>query len=191
MTFLHRMTLKKHKMTWHSVALACHGVPRRTLNLISTEHYNMKKHSVLYLYRNFQLRVESNPWLLWFCLISLHDWSRKLTARSQPIRFDTKTNAIWSLSLLWLALNRTPQWTQNKCLTLYDVIQFCSKDVVLSVEIRQILLHTSDWSKCITRPNIPRLKLGDIRYITQVIFRIFQASRPLRYWSLPLKFNSR
>ena len=44
MAFLHRMTLKKHKMTWHSVALACHSVPRRTLNLISTEHYNMKKH---------------------------------------------------------------------------------------------------------------------------------------------------
>ena len=191
MTFLHRMTLKKHKMTWHSVASACHSIPRRTLNLISTEHYNMKKHNVLYLYSNFQLRVESNPWLLWFCLISLCDRSRKLAARSQPIRFDAKTNAIWSPSLPWLALNRTPQWTQNKYLTFYDVIQFFSKDVVLSVEIHQILLHTSDWSKCITRPNIPRLKLGDIRYITQVIFPIFQASRPLRYWSLPLKFNSR
>ena len=115
MTFLHRMTLKKHKMTWHSVALTCHSFPRRTLNLTSTEHYNMKKHNVLYLYSNFQLRVESNPWLLWFCLISSYDWSRKLAARSQPIRFDTKTNAIWSLSLPWLALNRTPQWTQNKC----------------------------------------------------------------------------
>ena len=76
MTFLHRMTLKKHKMTWHSVASACHSIPRRTLNLISTEHYNMKKHNVLYLYSNFQLRVESNPWLLWFCPISLYDWSR-------------------------------------------------------------------------------------------------------------------
>ena len=191
MTFLHRMTLKKHKMTWHSVASACHSIPRRTLNLISTEHYNMKKHNVLYLYSNFQLRVESNPWLLWFCLISLCDRSRKLAARSQPIRFDAKTNAIWSPSLPWLALNRTPQWTQNKYLTFCDVIQFFSKDVVLSVEIHQMLLHTSDWSKCITRPNIPRLKLGDIRYITQVIFPIFQASRPLRYWSLPLKFNSR
>ena len=127
MTFLHRMTLKKHKMTWHSVALACHSVPRRTLNLISTEHYNMKKHNVLYLYSNFQLRVESNPWLLWFCLISLYDWSRKLAARSQPIRFDTKTNAIWSLSLLWLALNRTPQWTQNKCLTLMTWSNFAQK----------------------------------------------------------------
>ena len=113
MTFLHRMTLKKHKMTWHSVALACRSVPRRTLNLISTEHYNMKKHNVLYLYSNFQLRVESNPWLLWICLISLYDWSRKLAARSQPIRFNTKTNAIWSLSLPWLALNRTSQWTQK------------------------------------------------------------------------------
>ena len=37
----------------------------------------------------------------------------------------------------------------------------------------------------------PRLKLGDIWYITKVIFPIFQASCPLRYWSLPLKFNSR
>ena len=160
MTFLHRMTLKKYKMTWHFVALACHRVPRRTLNLISAEHYNMKKHSVLYLYRNFQLRVESNPWLLWFCLISLCDRSRKLAARSQPIRFDAKTNAIWSPSLPWLALNRIPQWTQNKYLTFYDVIQFFSKDVVLSVEIHQILLHTSDWSKCITRPDIPPAKTG-------------------------------
>ena len=41
---------------------------------------------------NFQLSVESNPGLHWFCFTRLCDWSRKLAPSSQPIRRKTKTN---------------------------------------------------------------------------------------------------
>ena len=40
----------------------------------------------------FQLNVESNPVLYWFCFTTLCDWSRKLAPPSQPIRCKTKTN---------------------------------------------------------------------------------------------------
>ena len=48
------------------------------------------------LENNFKLSVKSNPGLLWFCFVSLCDWSRKLVPLSQPIRFKTKTNESWS-----------------------------------------------------------------------------------------------
>ena len=48
------------------------------------------------LENNFKLSVKSNPRLLWFCFVSLCDWSRKLVPLSQPIRFKTKTNESWS-----------------------------------------------------------------------------------------------
>ena len=44
------------------------------------------------LRRKFQLSVESNPGLHWFCFTTLCDWSRKLAPPSQPIRYKTKTN---------------------------------------------------------------------------------------------------
>ena len=40
----------------------------------------------------FNLSVESNRWLLWFCLTSPCDWSRKFAPPSKPIRFKTRTN---------------------------------------------------------------------------------------------------
>ena len=43
-------------------------------------------------YCNFQFSVEYNPGLLWFCFISLCNWSWKLASLSQPIRCKTKTN---------------------------------------------------------------------------------------------------
>ena len=47
---------------------------------------------VIVSYCNFQLSVEYNPGFLWFCFISLCNWSRKLASLSQPIRCKTKTN---------------------------------------------------------------------------------------------------
>ena len=41
---------------------------------------------------NFQLSVESNPGLHWFCFTTLCDWSRNLAPLFQPIRCITKTN---------------------------------------------------------------------------------------------------
>ena len=41
---------------------------------------------------NFQLSVESNPGLHWFCFTLLCEWSRKLAPPSKPIRYKTKTN---------------------------------------------------------------------------------------------------
>ena len=41
---------------------------------------------------NFELSVESNLGLHWFCFTMLCDWSRKLAPLSQPIRCKTKTN---------------------------------------------------------------------------------------------------
>ena len=38
----------------------------------------------------FQLSVESNPWLNWFCLTTVCDWSRKFAPISQPIKCKTK-----------------------------------------------------------------------------------------------------
>ena len=38
----------------------------------------------------FQLSVESNPWLDWFCLTTVCDWSRKFAPISQPIKCKTK-----------------------------------------------------------------------------------------------------
>ena len=45
-----------------------------------------------YLYSNFELSVESNSELLWFCFLSFSDWSGRLPLLPQPIRFKTKTN---------------------------------------------------------------------------------------------------
>ena len=47
---------------------------------------------------NFQLSVESNPGLNWFCFTVLFDWSRKLAPPSQPIRCKLKPIAPWSLA---------------------------------------------------------------------------------------------
>ena len=44
------------------------------------------------MWSNFQLSVQVNPGLHWFCFTMLCDWSRKLTALSQEIRYKTKTN---------------------------------------------------------------------------------------------------
>ena len=43
-------------------------------------------------YSSFQLSVESNPELPWFCFTTLCDWSDNLAPPSQPIRCKTKTN---------------------------------------------------------------------------------------------------
>lgn len=46
-----------------------------------------------YFEGKIQLSIESNPSSLWYCFTSLCDWSRRLTPPSQPIRYNTKTNA--------------------------------------------------------------------------------------------------
>ena len=40
----------------------------------------------------FELRVESNLFLFWFCLTSLFDWLAKLVPLSQSIRSKSKLN---------------------------------------------------------------------------------------------------
>ena len=50
------------------------------------------------VWSNFQLSVESNPGLNWFCFTVLFDWSRKLAPPSQPIRCKLKPIAPWSLA---------------------------------------------------------------------------------------------
>ena len=56
------------------------------------------KLSELLVQSNFQLSVESNPGLNWFCFTVLFDWSRKLAPPSQPIRCKLKPIAPWSLA---------------------------------------------------------------------------------------------
>lgn len=44
----------------------------------------------------FQLSVESNPWLDWFSLTTVCDWSRKFALISQPIKCKTKIDRdVW------------------------------------------------------------------------------------------------
>ena len=40
----------------------------------------------------FHLSVESDSHLLWFCIITLSDWFKKLAPLSRPIRSNIKTN---------------------------------------------------------------------------------------------------
>jgi len=55
----------------------------------------------------FELIVESNSRLLWFCFTSLCDWFIKLMPLSQPIRSKTKSNCFFSLpfSCAWCTLH--------------------------------------------------------------------------------------
>ena len=45
----------------------------------------MKNCAFVRLLEQFQLNVESNPELLWFCFNSLFDWFIKIAPLSQPI----------------------------------------------------------------------------------------------------------
>ena len=52
----------------------------------------MKNCAFVRLLEQFQLNVESNPELLWFCFNSLFDWFINIAPLSQPIIIKTYTN---------------------------------------------------------------------------------------------------
>lgn len=52
----------------------------------------MKNCAFVRLLEQFQLNVEGNPELLWFCFNSLFDWFIKIVPLPQPIIIKTYTN---------------------------------------------------------------------------------------------------
>ena len=83
------------------VVLRCRQLARerfaklRSDVLVKLELLDQKHGELLYLkitiLSGFQLSVESNSHLLWFCVTTLSDWFKKLAPLSQPIRSKTKT----------------------------------------------------------------------------------------------------
>ena len=95
-----------HKISWRALnqEINCKVILDTELRLVLTNTWNEQSSNtflpVLLLLLllllswcgTFQLSVESNPELLWFCSSLLCDWSTKLQPLSQPIRCKAKTN---------------------------------------------------------------------------------------------------
>ena len=99
--------------------------------------------------RRFQLSVESNRLLLWFCQTSLCDWSKKKTcATFSTIRFKTPSNldlgtrfpALHAV-LLFLIRVLIGSWWCQFSLRLALVIT-----VFFEIEMKTVLIYENDWS---------------------------------------------
>ena len=78
---------------WYEPANTC----EKKIRLLCQDeftHLSFDKRIIInsHLYSNFELSVESNSELLWFCFLSFSDWFVRLQPLPQPIRFKTKTN---------------------------------------------------------------------------------------------------
>ena len=82
---------------WYEPANTC----EKKIRLLCQDeftHLSFDKRIIInsHLYSNFELSVESNSELLWFCFLSFSDWFRRLPPLPQPIRFKLKPIATWS-----------------------------------------------------------------------------------------------
>ena len=75
--------------------------PGISLALLSLEYFHLAYDPASFaimitirLKSGFQLTVESNSRLLWFCITKRCDWLTKLAPLSQPMGIQTKTNRV-------------------------------------------------------------------------------------------------